>query len=84
VPHPGEKGLILKWFGFSMEGMIFSKDSGGNIRAYSLEANEWTHVLSENSNDNRKTWIIGFKEYCMVYWKTTETEPEPTVRPRLV
>lgn len=36
IPQPGEKGFVLRWFGFSMEGMLFSKDSCGVIRAYSL------------------------------------------------
>lgn len=31
-----ERGCTLSWFGFSSEGMIFSQDSFGAIRAYSL------------------------------------------------
>lgn len=36
LPERGEKGSILRWFGFSLEGMIFTQDSFGILRAYSL------------------------------------------------
>lgn len=36
VPEFGAKGSTLNWFGFSEEGMLFSQDSFGAIRAYSL------------------------------------------------
>lgn len=48
----------LKWFDFSKEGMLFSQDSYGFIRAYSLEANEWTS-LEPNFNELKRMWIIG-------------------------
>ena len=28
-------------------------------------------------------WIVGIKDYKVLYWKTTDSEPEPTPRPRL-
>jgi hypothetical protein len=73
LPQPGEKGFVLKWFGFSLEGLIFSKDSAGAVRAYSLDANEWTPLHAESVADQKKSWVIGFREYCMLYWRTTET-----------
>lgn len=27
---------LLKWFDFSLEGMLFSQDTTGNLRAFSL------------------------------------------------
>lgn len=79
----GDKGSILRWFGFSNEGMIFSQDNYGIIRAYSFEAKEWTSLYFDGLQDTRKAWIVGFKNYEVVFWRTTDSEPEPTVRPRL-
>lgn len=36
VPETGVKGCVLRWFGFGLEGMIFSQDTFGVVRAYSL------------------------------------------------
>jgi hypothetical protein len=36
----------------------------------------------DNVEDMRKVWIIGIKNHAVNYWKTTDTDPEPTVSPR--
>ena len=33
--------------------------------------------------DTKKLWIVGIKNYKLLYWKTTDSSPSPTVRPRL-
>lgn len=42
---PLRQNTLLKWFGFSQEGMIISQDSTGQIRAFSLQTNEWTPLI---------------------------------------
>jgi hypothetical protein len=40
--------FVLKWFGFSGEGLLFSKDSAGAVRTYLLQTSEWNHLHLEN------------------------------------
>jgi chromosome transmission fidelity protein 4 len=80
---PIQPQSTLRWFGFSQEGMLFSQDSNGFVRAYSLETNEWTSLIVNNFPDSKKMWIVGMKNYQIYYWRTTDTESYPTVRPRL-
>ena len=62
--------------------MIFSQDSIGVVRAFSLETSEWTQICVENIEEIRKVWIIGIKNYAINFWKITDVDPEPTVAPR--
>jgi hypothetical protein len=41
---PVRPGCLLRWVGFSREGMLFTQDSAGNIRALNLQSNEWTSL----------------------------------------
>ena len=79
---PVSPEYILRWFGFSKEGMLFSQDTLGVFRAYSLETNEWTCITADRNVDPKKMWIVGVKDYQLIYWKTNDSDPEPTVRPR--
>lgn len=44
---------------FSEEGMLFSQDSLGTLRAFSLERGDWTPVSLVGLEDSRKAWFIG-------------------------
>jgi len=79
---PLRPGSLLKWIGFSREGMLFSQDSSGNIRALNLESNEWTSLSVSEIEEHRKVWPIGITNYELLFWKTTDEDPEPTVAPR--
>jgi hypothetical protein len=48
---PISSNSILKWFGFSEEGMMFSQDNKGKIRCYNFHADEWTTVLASEIKD---------------------------------
>lgn len=43
---PIKPNSILKWFGFSEEGMIFCQDSLEIVRGYSFQQDLWQTVLS--------------------------------------
>lgn len=66
---------LLRWFDFSTEGMIFSQDTVGVIRAFSLETSEWTPISVDNIEEIRKVWLIGIKNHTANFWKTTDTDP---------
>ena len=42
--------------------MIFSQDTFGAIRAYSLETNEWTPLVMDALADPKKAWVVGFEK----------------------
>jgi hypothetical protein len=64
--------------------MIISQDTLGNLKVFSLERNDWTTVSITGIDDTRKAWIIGCKDYELIYWKTSQTDDEPTVAPRFI
>lgn len=43
---PIRPNSLLKWFGFSEEGMLFCQDSLEVVRSYSFRRDEWSTVLS--------------------------------------
>lgn len=43
---PLKSKSILKWFGFSEEGMMLCQDTAEIVRAYSFFRNEWQSVYS--------------------------------------
>lgn len=63
--------------------MLLTQDDAGWVRAYSLEHNSWVPVVVENVNDTRRIWLLGMKDYKLVFWKTSEINPDPQVFPRL-
>lgn len=67
---------------YSTEGMLFTQDTNNIIRCLSLETNVWTTVGVKNVEDNRKLWMLGVKNYQVHFWKTSDSDPEPTVSPR--
>ena len=79
---PIKRTSLLHWLDFSREGMLFSQDSTGEMRAFSIETNEWTSVYPDAADTTGKFWAIGVDSYKLTYWKTTKTDPEPTVAPR--
>ena len=81
---PIKPGQQLKWFNFSREGMIFSQDTVGVVRCFSMETNQWTRVVVQNIEEHlqHKIWIISFGNYCVDYWRISDQDPEPTVAPR--
>lgn len=46
VSVPIRPNSILKWFGFSEEGMLFCQDSLEIVRSYSFKRDEWQVVFS--------------------------------------
>lgn len=63
--------------------MLISQDSTGFVRVYSLETNTWTSVIVENVDDIRRIWLLGMNDYKLVFWRTSELNPDPEVFPRL-
>ena len=63
---------VLKSFFFSSEGMLFSQDSTGQMRVYSLQTNEWSKVYLKNTTDPRRVWMVGVSNYVLHFWKTTD------------
>ena len=55
--------------------MIFSQDSLGIFRAFSLETNEWTCITAGGNVDPKKMWVIGIKDYQLIYWRTNDSDP---------
>jgi len=60
---PVYPGSSLNFFDFSLEGMIISQDTFGNIKVFSLERNDWTSVTITGIDDTKKAWIIGCQNY---------------------
>lgn len=56
---PIKTGSVLMAINFSEEGMLFSQDSLGTLRAFSLERGDWTPVSLVGLEDSRKAWFIG-------------------------
>lgn len=80
---PIKRKALLKYFRFSNEGMLVTHDDAGYIRVYNLENNTWTSVIVEGVEDTRRIWLLGMQNYQIVYWKTSELNPDPEVFPRL-
>ena len=79
---PIRPGSTLSYFDFSLEGMIITQDSTGGLKAFSLERNDWTSLSVTGMEDTRRAWIIGAKDYELIYWRTSSEDVEPTVAPR--
>lgn len=82
VHVPITPGSILRFLDFSLEGMIFSQDSAGTFRAFSLERSDWTTISISGIEDTRRVWAIGASNQELIYWRTSNEDPEPTVAPR--
>ncbi len=82
VPVPVKPESILRSMHFSQEGMLMSQDSTGALRAFSLERGDWTTISIVGLEDSRKAWVIGIVNHELIYWKTSNEDPEPTVAPR--
>lgn len=39
--------------------------------------------MIEGIEDIRRIWVLGMQDYKLVYWRTTEINPDPVVFPRL-
>ena len=61
VPVPIRPNSMLRSLHFSEEGMLISQDTTGTMRAFSLERGDWTAVSLTGLEDQRKAWVIGFK-----------------------
>lgn len=72
---PIKPGSLLRSIHFSQEGMLFSQDSSGNIRAFSLERGDWTSIAISGLEDSRKAWIIGVAHHDLIYWKISNEDP---------
>lgn len=68
---PVRPGSTLNYFDFSVEGMIIAQDSTGGLKAFSLERNDWTTLAITGLEDTRRAWIIGSKDYELIYWRTS-------------
>lgn len=62
--------------------MLVSQDSSGAFRVFSLERGDWTSVALLGLEDARKAWVIGAMNHELIFWRTTSSDPEPTVAPR--
>lgn len=71
---------ILKTFGFSYEGMLYSADSKGAVRIYNFNKSQWSTVYDPESSEERY-WLVGIRNYEMYMYKL-EDDLEPTVLPR--
>jgi hypothetical protein len=61
---------VLKTFGFSYEGMLYSEDSKGIIRVYNFLKAQWTTVYDPvNDSSEAKYWLIGIKNYELQMFK---------------
>jgi hypothetical protein len=80
---PVKRKALLKFFRFSSEGMLVAQDDAGYIRVYNLENNTWTSVIVEGVEDTRRIWLLGMHNFQLVYWRTSELNPDPVVFPRL-
>lgn len=82
VHVPISPRTILRFLDFSLEGMIFSQDSLGIFRAFSLERSDWTTIAVSGLEDARRAWAIGASNQELIYWRTSQEDSEPTVAPR--
>lgn len=51
--------------------MLLSHDDAGVVRVYSLEHNSWINVIVEGADDTRRIWLLGMRDYQLIYWKTS-------------
>lgn len=80
---PLKPQATLKYFRFTNEGMLISHDSAGYIRVYNIEYNTWSSVFVDLIEDTRRIWLLGMKNYQLIFWNTSELNPNPQVFPRL-
>jgi hypothetical protein len=84
VPLVIQPNSILKWLGFSEEGMIFSQDSLEYVRCYSFNRNEWQTVFTLEGKKERLfvQHIEGIHIYGFRIDHRENEKEEPKVLPR--
>lgn len=74
---------LLKCFGFSAEGMLYSQDSKGAVRVYSFDRAEWGIVHDPAAEEEpSRLWLVGMANYELLAFQLPQDELEPTVQPR--
>lgn len=79
--HPNS---LLKWVGFSTEGMLFCQDTDEFVKSYNWETREWEVLLALDSQ-KEKLFIQHIENYNVYGFRVEQINGEhmePTVMPR--